>query len=233
MRRVLLQRTGRPDHRRDAVGDLIARTDHEVRPHVFLDRPCRGGRARARRERPAALANPTQLETSSTAKPSLLPRSSAGWARCPRRASPAGSSAKPRQSLMKGARHARKALSTPGRTTRSKVIGLPPPSRVKTHPNAKQVCLSSYDALSSTIAASGYAVRASHRLRCYGAVAELRSGAQRGVSKGVGLDSPPTPFEPFAIRQRAPEGEIPLLPRPGPYLKRQLVGAPSPLPLPS
>src|SRR5271165_3312061 len=64
----------------------------------------------------ASLAKPTQLDTVSTANPSCCPVVS-GLGALPAARFTRRVSANPRQPGMKGARHARNALSTPGRTT--------------------------------------------------------------------------------------------------------------------
>src|SRR5262252_6323150 len=72
-------------------------------------------------------ANPTQLETVSIAEPSCRPVTW-GLGALPANRLMRRVNAKPRQFGMKGARQARNALSTPGRTTSSIGIGLSPTS---------------------------------------------------------------------------------------------------------
>src|SRR5689334_15796084 len=74
---------------------------------------------------PPSFANPTQLDTDSMANP-CCSTVFAGLGALPAARFTRRVSAKPRQPSMKGARQARNALSTPGRTTSLVGIGLPP-----------------------------------------------------------------------------------------------------------
>jgi hypothetical protein len=61
VRSILSECARRAQHGGDAIGDLVAWVDHEIRPHVFLDRPFRGGLARARLDlRPVREPDPTR-----------------------------------------------------------------------------------------------------------------------------------------------------------------------------